>query len=197
MLLELFELASNNALQHDPESLQRLVKLQGQTMHLHIRPIEQSLYVSCHPHGMEFSRELTGDVDVTLSVSIAALLKISRDGVHDADLQPGELKIAGDPIVGQRFAQVVSDLDIDWEAFLAEHLGDTPAHFITLASGMARQMADESKLKFRSYLKNLLNQEMQILVAQPEVDDFLNGVDVLRADTDRLNSRLKRLQAQR
>ena len=38
MLLDLFELASNKTLEHDPQTLARLAKLQGKTMTLKIKP---------------------------------------------------------------------------------------------------------------------------------------------------------------
>ena len=156
MLLELLELAGNSAMAHDPESRTRLTRLHGKTMVLYIRPLNQSIAVTPSREGLEFSAQIPDKFDVKLSATVAAMIKISRDGMDDAELQPGELEIVGDPIIGQRFAQVISGLDIEWQALLAEHLGETPAQLITTAASTAKILVDESKLQVNSYLPHRL-----------------------------------------
>lgn len=193
MLIELFELASNNALEHDPETVQRLQKLQGKSMALHIKTIEQTITVSPCPEGIELSQDIPESVDVTLSATLSAMLKISRDGIDDADLQPGELEISGDPIIGQRFARIIAELNINWEALLAEHIGDSPARVVTLVAGQVRHFAEESRTQLHNRFVHFVKDELEVSVEQQEVDDFLDDVDTLRADTDRLAARVRRI----
>ena len=195
MLLDLFELASNRTLEHDPQTLARLAKLQGKTMTLTIKSIGQSLSVTPHPEGLEFSQQSPAKVDVTLSATLGAMVKISRDGMNNAELEPGELEIAGDPVVGQRFAQVIAELNIDWEALLAEHIGDSPAKAVTYAAGQAKAFADESKVKFKEFLNTLIKEDMALVADKSEVEGYLDQVDMIRADVDRLNARLERLKS--
>jgi len=193
MLLNLFELASNKTLQHDPKTQARLAKLQGKTMVLNIKSINQSLSITPRPEGLEFSNTVPEHVDVTLKATISAMAKISRDGIEEAELEPGELEIIGDPIVGQRFALVISELDIDWHSLLAEHIGDGPAQLVSSAAEQAKSFAQDSQTKFKSWLNHFISEEMEIVVGKEEVEDFLDLVDTLRADTDRLAARIKRL----
>ena len=195
MLLDLFELASNKALQHDPQTLARLVKLHGKTMTLNIKPIGQSLSVTPFREGLEFSRDVPDKVDVTLSATLAAMVKISRDGLENAELEPGELEIAGDPIVGQRFAQLISDLNIDWEAVLAEQIGESPAQAVSYVAGQAKAFADESRGKFKNFLNALIKEEFALVADKREVEKHLDDVDIIRADVERLSARLERLKA--
>ncbi|MFT6406666.1 MAG: ubiquinone biosynthesis protein UbiJ [Arenicella sp.] len=194
MLLDLFELASNKTLEHDPQTLERLAKLQGKTMTLKIKSIGQSLSITPYQEGLEFSHEAPAKVDVTLSATLGAMIKISRDGMDNAELEPGELEIAGDPIVGQRFAQVIAELNIDWEALLAEHIGDSPAKAVTYAAGQAKVFAGESKVKLKEFLNTLIKDDMQLVADKAEVEGYLDEVDIIRADVDRLNARLERLK---
>ena len=194
MLIELFELASNHALEHDPQTVLRLQKLQGKSMALHIKKIEQSITLTPCPEGLELSRYISDDVDVTLTATVPAMLKISRDGMHDADLQPGELEISGDPIVGQRFAQIISELNIDWEGLLAEQIGDSPARVVTMAAEQTREFAEQSRARVHNRFIHFIKDELALTAEQQEVDDFLDNVDTLRADTERLAARIKRIQ---
>lgn len=195
MLIDLLELASNRTLEHDPKTQQRLLKLQGKTMTLHIRPIDQSLSVTPHPEGLEFSRENPIRVDVTLSVTVGAMVKISRDGIDNAELKSGELEITGDPIVGQRFAQVLADLEIDWEAVLAEQIGDSPARIVSFAAGQAKELAQESRSRFKEFINQILTEDLSLIAGKDDVEPFLDDVDTLKADVERLMARIKRINS--
>lgn len=193
MLLTLLELAINNALEYDSRARQDLAKLEGKILTLEIRPIPQKISLTPLPHGLEFSAE-SDNSDVHLSATLGALVKIGREGLEDAELAPGELEIAGDPIVGQRFARIISQLDIDWESLMAQHLGQTPAVLISSGIGKAKEFAQGSKAVFSQQLSNLLFNELGVVAEKADVDPFLDDVDSLRADTDRLQARIQRIQ---
>ncbi len=195
MLLDLIELASNKTLEHDPQTQERLSKLRGKTMTLNIKSIGQSLSITPHREGLEFTHDEPENVDVTLSATLGAMIKISRDGLENAELEPGELEIAGDPIVGQRFALVISLLNIDWEALLAEQIGESPAKAVGFAAGQVKVLADESKDKAKEFFNKLIKDDMALVAEKNEVETFLDDVDTLRADVDRLSARLERLRA--
>lgn len=196
MLIDLLELASNKTLEHDPQTQARLQKLQGKTMTLNITTVGQSLSITPYAEGLEFSQQTPERVDVTLSATLGAMVKISKDGMDNAELEPGELEIAGDPIVGQRFAQLISDLNIDWEGLLAEQIGDSPAKAVTFATQQAKLFATDAHLKLKEFVNTLIKDDMHVVADKNSVDEFLDDVDTLRADTDRLQARLQRLQAQ-
>lgn len=194
MLFSLLELAGNKALSHDAASVARLEKLQGKTMALHIKKLELTVTVTPQKEGLEFSSHRPEKVDVTLSTTIGALIKISRDGLDNAELDAGELEMSGDPIVGQRFAQIMADLNIDWESLLAEHIGENPARAVTLAAIQTKDFANESRAKLHGFVSNLITEDMKVVASKTEVDLFLNAVDNIRADTDRLEAKLERLR---
>jgi len=107
MLLQLLELASNRALEFDPDTRERLKKLEGRSLCLHITTLSQSVSLTPQASGLELSSQIPDQVDVTLKASIPALIKLGRDGLDEVELEPGELEIIGDPLVGQRFAQIL------------------------------------------------------------------------------------------
>ena len=199
MIIDLLEMASNNALQYDEKALQALAKLQGKSIVLEVKSLGslglQRIAVMPHPHGLEYSMTPLDNPDVTLSATLGAMVKITRDGLDDAELEPGELEINGDPIVGQRFAKVLAELDVDWEGLLAEHLGDTPAVLISSGFEHAKTLARESQLQIKLHLNKLLLEDLKLAASEAKVNQFIDDVDTIRADTDRLQARVKRLQA--
>ena len=197
MLIQLFELASNKTLEHDPQTRARLVKLQGKTMALYIKSVDQSLAITSRPEGLEFSRQIPDNVDVTLKATVGAMLKIARDGMEEAELEPGQLEIIGDPIVGQRFAMVISELDVDWQSLLAEQIGDGPANVVTTAAVQAKEFAQTSKTQFKDWVNDFIKNDLDIVVDKQEVDAFLDDVDTLRADVDRFEAKMKKFLSDR
>ena len=194
MLLELLEIASSKTLEYDPHTRARLSKLQGKTVVLHIKQLDQRLAISAYPQGLEFSQQLPDQVDVTLSATLGALLKISRDGMDNAHLELGELDIQGDPILGQRFAQIIADLNVDWQALLAEQIGDAPAKLITSSALTMREAAQQSQTHIKSLIRSLLTDELGLLADAPSVEAFLDDVDELRARAERLQRRIQQLE---
>ena len=193
MIFELLELAGNKALEYDPESQRRLAKLQGKSMRLHLRPMDQNITLTPQAHGLELSSSDLGEVDVTLSTTLTAMIKITRDGIEDADLEPGELEMRGDPIIGQRFAQVISDLNIDWEQLLSEQIGHAPAKAVTMVAKQTRSFAEESRDKIKELVSVMVKDELNLAPDKIEVDKFLDDVDDLRANVDRLKARVDSL----
>ena len=195
MLLDLLEIASNKTLEHDPKTRARLERLQGKTMTLRIKPIDKAFSVTPYPEGLEFSAATSENSDVVLTATIGAMVKISRDGMDNAELEPGELEISGDPIVGQRFAQVISGLEINWQDLLTEQFGESPARIISFAAGHAKGLAEESRDQLKNFFSDLITEDLGVTASQQAVDSFLDNVDTLRADADRLFARIKRLQS--
>ena len=197
MFFELLELAGNRALAFDNDTLMRLEKLHGRTLNLQITNLRQSVFISSRVEGLEFNQTQTEHVDVTLKASLDALFKISRDGLEEAELEPGELEIIGDPLVGQRFAQVIAQLDIDWEAMLTEQIGSGPAKTIGLAITSAQNFARQGRHRMHEIviesLKNNDDLKHDLLVDKSDVADFLKNVDKLSNEVDKLEQRLSNL----
>jgi len=164
MLLNLVELASNKALEHDPQTRARLSKLQGKTMTLHIKTLEQSITLSPQIEGLEFSRDNPEGVDVTLKATIGAMIKISR-----------------------------ANLDIDWESLFSEQIGSGPAKLVVTAAEQLRNFTKESQSYIRDMASHVMKDELDLVADRAEVEAFLDDVDTLRADAERLFARLKNL----
>lgn len=194
MLFSLLETAGNRILSLDDDSKQKLEKLQGKIIALEIKTIKQSLYVIPTAEGIEFHNEVDNEPDVTLKTTVSALIKISRDGMEDAELDTGELEIEGDAITGQRFAAMITELDIDWEELLAQQIGDIPARIIGQSAKSLSEWASDTRETIKLNTAEYLTEELRVAAPKHAVERFLQDVDTLRADVDRLNARIQRLK---
>ena len=67
---------------------------------------------------------------------------------------------------------------------------------MTTAAEQAKDIAKTSQTHLKQLFGKFIKEEMDIVVDKDEVEAFLDDVDTLRADADRLIARIKRLQTQ-
>jgi ubiquinone biosynthesis protein UbiJ len=196
MLQALIETGSRKVLATDPNTLEKLAKLADKTIALNILKLDKTVFIRTHSDAITLGFEQPDnpeDIDVTLIAKPSTLLKIARDGIEDANLEAGELVIEGDAIVGQRFASLMNQLDIDWEELFSEIIGDVPARALfSMFEGLQKWSA-ESGQTMKANVSDYLLEESNLLAHPIAVDDFNDQVDTLRNDTARLEARLSKL----
>jgi len=118
-----------------------------------------------------------------------SLLALSGNA-PEAVLQRGDVRIDGDAELAQKFRELLGLLKPDLEDELSLVVGDVPAHqigrFARAAFGWTRKAAETTVRNAAEYLGH----ERRDLVPRAEADQFLQGVDQLREDVDRLAARI-------
>lgn len=187
------EAAINRYLALDPRCLERLGALEGRLICLELRGLDVELYVLPGSRGVQLLSSYEGSADATLSGTPLALLRMGASTNAASLLFAGEVEIRGDTELGQRFKQILDDMEIDWEEHLAHVTGDVIAHqlgrTVRAAGDWLREAADSLSLDVAEYLQD----EAQLLARRPEIERFVADVDVLRSDVDRLEARVRRL----
>jgi ubiquinone biosynthesis protein UbiJ len=192
MLLGLIETFGNEALEFGPQTREKLAKLQGKTMAIEIKTFNRTWYFTSTPEGIELAEYCDEEPDVTLKTTVGAFLKIAKDGIEDAELEPGELEIEGDAIVGQRFATIISNIDIDWEEYIAEKLGDSSARLISLARNQVNDLIEQGP----EGVKDMLSKVFQNLASQSgTAGSDSQAVSELNKKVADLEAQIKDLQA--
>ena len=142
-----------------------------------------------------------GPVDVAVSGSPLALLTLAR-GDSEAALANTSLSFNGDEPLAQQFRELARLLRPDFETLLGRVLGRMNAH---LAVSAFNRVSDWGRAAGASLLRNsadYLAHESRDLVSRAEAESFLGGVETLRRELQRAESRaasltagLERLQA--
>ena len=189
----LIEEVGNRLLRLDPETLRRLGDLQGRVVCIEFRELGRRLYLHPSESGFRIASESDQPAAVTLRGTLATFARLGL-GAGTETLRAGELEIEGDAALGQRLQRILGDLDLDWEEPLARLFGDPLGHEI---GRTARAVFAWQRQAFRTFGLNAaeyFQEEARLLPVRYEVEEFLNAVDVARADVDRLAARIQRLQ---
>jgi ubiquinone biosynthesis protein UbiJ len=198
LTLEALERAVNGLLELDPEATGRLATLHGRVFRIELdgTPVQLTMVAG----GDGRIQVLGGHEDAPDAVLSGSPLDLLRASVPDqgvAELFSGHVRFGGDQALAQQFSQILAGLDIDWEEFLAQRIGDVPAHEIGRFGRRARESAARVAGNGRETLSDYLTEEARLLPHRYEVDAFLEDVDTLRDDVERLAARIERLVRRR
>ena len=130
MIIEILETAGNRLLRFDPESADKLARLEGKVFKLEIQVLDRVLYFLPGREGLRILENWEGGVDITLAGSPLGfaqyfLRKTNTDNRLFADKK---LVIQGDVELAQDFQRILAEMDLDFEELLSHYVGDVAAH---------------------------------------------------------------------
>jgi ubiquinone biosynthesis protein UbiJ len=107
------------------------------------------------------------------------------------------VRIEGDAEVAQRFRDLLTEAQPDFEEELARNIGDVAARRVANAARDLLGWGRKAAGSFTGSVVEYLQEEGRDLPTRVEVDEYLEGVDRLRDDAERLEARLARLESRR
>ncbi len=191
------ESALNGYLHLDPDALARSAALQGRVIGLEVSGLGLRLFFLPGAEGIQVMGRYEGEPDTLLRGTPLALARLGLAGDSGAQMLASEIRIEGDTDLGQTFNELLSSVDIDWEEWLSQAVGDIAAHQIGNSLRGARRWAQRAGTSLRLDTTEYLQEEAGHLPTRVEVERFLDDIDTYRSDVDRLEARIQRLEAQR
>ncbi|WP_348672035.1 SCP2 sterol-binding domain-containing protein [uncultured Abyssibacter sp.] len=189
------EAGLNRALALDPEVADRLRKLDGRVIAVTISGWDQTVFAVPVVDRLQLSVFWPDEPDVRLSGRLGDFARLAASGADkQAELLSGGVRIEGDAVLAQRFAEVFEALDIDLEAPLERMFGPIAAHRIGQTARRFFGWGREAMKTLGDDTIEFLREETGDLVHGDDVNDWMDAVDDLRTGTDRLEARIRRLE---
>ncbi len=194
--LAVLEQAVNTALALDPKTTESLRRLEGKVIAIELRGTGITLTLQPTSEGkLRLMGDYDGEIDTTLRGAPFAMLRMST-GRTGEGMFSGEVEIEGEVELGQQIQRVFEKLDIDWEEHLSRLTGDIVAHQIGNTVRGLFAWGERTAEHLGRDTADYLQEESDTLPVDWEVEEFINGVDTLRSDVDRIEARVKRLAKQ-
>ena len=188
------ENAFNRYIELDPSGHQRLARLAGKIIAIDITGLDLSLTIIPGTDSVHIMSHYDGEVDTRLTGAPFSLLRMSLGKHSEQQLFSGDVEITGDTDTGQRFNQILKELDIDWEENLSHITGDVIAHQIGYGFRKFMSWGKEAQDSILKDTAEYLEEEAQLVTTPYEIDDFNHNVDKIRNDAERLAARITRLR---
>ena len=196
-LLMALESAINNSLDYDPATRQKLGSLDGKVLALACTRPNVTVYVLFVGEHVELWSLFEGASDATLSGNASAFLQLWRARKKPTALADSGVTLTGDSGVMQTIQAISRDMEIDWEALLAEHTGDIVAHQLGQAVRGAGYWLRSVRREAERLVSEYLQYETHTIPSRHDVQRFCNEVDDVTLRTDRLQARLDALLKER
>jgi len=198
MIIDFLERAGNRLLELDPDTSDKMSRLRGKVFKLELLVVGRTLYFIPADDGVQVRGEWTGPVDITLKGSPLAFAQygLRQKGLENKAFIDKKVSIEGDVELAQDFQKLIRELDIDLEELLSHFVGDVAAHQIGRGARMFRNRIREAAQSLRLDIKEYLVEEIRVLAPDWRVTGYIERVDTLRADVERMEQRVDRLIAQ-
>ncbi len=190
------EIAMNKVLPLDSGYQEKLQGIAGRVIAISFTDLDIQLYFLPNETQFTILTSFEGDADVKLSGTSWDFfhMGVNQQSSTSPPVIDSNIHFEGNVAIGQKFAQLFSELNIDWEEALADIMGDIFAH---RAANAARQAGSWFKNIFNTTQGNLseyIQEEIRITPAKIEIENFYDDLADLRADTDRMLARFQSIK---
>jgi len=192
-LTAVVESALNRALELDPAGRKALMgALTG--------PVEFTLTAPLH---LTFTLYQIGDrVQVGSQPAETPALQLAGKPMAFAALANGDdqvfrhsrIQVSGDTALAHQFQRALNQLEPDWEAALARHMGDVPAHFIGQRIRGAVKWSRQAFAALNANIEEYVHEESRTLPGRRELEATFEDIDQLSLHTERLEARVGLLE---
>lgn len=187
------ELALNQALSGSSAAARDLKQLDGKAIVLELKELPLKLYFLPQAGKLGVRASHAGKIDLSVRAPSFALLEAA---LKRSDTPPRGIELNGDAETGQIFSRLLKQADLDWEELLSRYVGDIAAHQIGNLARRLWRWGQDAGERLGQDLTEFLQYESGALPPRHEVEAFLDSVDRLKNDAERLAARFDRLVRQ-
>ncbi len=193
MLLPLISRTMNYILQLDPDTWQRLARLQGKVVKIHFIDLNMDCFVHIREHGLELTQTFEGLADTYIRGKLLSLVRVGFSGASGPILFQEGIEILGDTELGEKIRDILRKVDIDGEEYFSRYLGDSLAHELTWRTKKIFALGKQTLNTLGENIRDYYITEAGYLPQRGEVEDFYKKIAVLREDVDRATARFERV----
>jgi ubiquinone biosynthesis protein UbiJ len=192
--LAALEQAVNRALALAPAGQAELSQLAGQVFALHCTAPALDVYLQPTGDGVRLMGHYDGETTTSLRGEASDFAELATADDPAATLINGGLEVGGDSAPLLRLQQIVSRLDVDWEAPLVDTFGDVAGHQLAQTLRGAAGWGRQAGASLTRQLSEFIHEEARLAPPRLELEDFYQDVGKLSERVERLQSRAERLR---
>lgn len=189
----ILESALNRALELDPAGQRALMKALAGPVQLNITdPVPLTCTLERAGSRIRVGSQPAEQpaLEITGKPMAFAALATGDDGVF-AD---GRLEVTGDAALAHQLQRALNQLEPDWEAAMARHIGDVPAHFLSQRVRGAIRWSRQAFQSLNANIEEYVHEESRTLPGRRELEATFEDIDELNLRTERLEARLSLME---
>ncbi|WP_375740523.1 SCP2 domain-containing protein [Pseudomonas boanensis] len=192
-LLAGVELSLNRVLTLDSTALPRMAALEGSVIEVDCQSPALRLFLLPGSDGLKLATHWAAPADCRLRAPASSLLRLATTREKSTILHSPEVSLDGDSAALLELAEILQDLELDWEYELSRWLGPVGTQLLAGHLRSRAGWAGQSLDSLRQNLADYLAEESRTLVGRREADARFTELDRLKLALDRLDARVERL----
>ena len=192
-LLAGVEAGLNRVLALDATARPRLAMLEGRVIAIACTAPDLHLYLLPGSDGLRLAGHWAVVPDCTLRAPAGRLLQLATHRDKNAVLHADDVELDGNSGCLLELTAILQDLELDWQAALAEWLGPLGAVALARPLQGAAAWGADSLASLRLSMADWLAEETRALVGRNEAETRFAELDELKLALDRLEARAERL----
>jgi len=193
LILSNLSKAMNIWLGLDPESEQRLKKLNEKVITIELLPFHYTFQCEFTQKGVVLHQDalLPAETQIRgtpLQLMTVAIIKDNRQRFFAEDVM-----MEGNAEIGHEVIALFDELQIDWEEYLSHLIGDINAYRSGRLLKKAKSWLDNTFQSLTDNINEFVHEEAEWLPGREALEDLFSDIDSLRMDVDRINAKIQRL----
>lgn len=184
----------DTALAHDPASASALAVLEGQVLLIESTLPPITIAVEPISSGVKLHDHWDGEASVSVQGTLVAMAGVALNAKESVSFSGTGIRVSGNLDTLNQLNNIMGNLDIDWEAALAEVIGDIPAHLLAQSVRSSAVFRANTVKRATTGLVEVAQEEFNLTPSKNEFETVAPEIRKLSSDVDRLAARLKRLQ---
>ena len=182
----------NAALEYDPATQRQIAALEGKLLLIksHLPPLK--LAIEATSSGIMLHSNWQDSADTTVSGSLVAMLSLAINNDQQISFAGTGISVAGDLEFLININNLMRNLDVDWEAFLATIIGDIPAHILADTLRSSATVAKDVGRRAKSAAAEIAQEELRATPSESEHDEFTQRVRHLSTEVERAAARMNK-----
>lgn len=181
-------------LRMDPHTKESLASIEGKVIRVEVVAPTLQFHLIVLEGCVDVEGSFDAEADTTISGSAADLLSLRAK--NDA-LYTGAVRISGDMATGEQVRNLIMNVELDLEEFIAPLTGDAVAHQIGRFGSQLGAWLNDTGQSLKTNTGEYFQEEAELLAPNSEVVRHCSEVDELREYTDRIEARLSQLEQQK
>ncbi|GLS92627.1 SCP2 domain-containing protein [Psychromonas marina] len=188
----LLETGVNKLHQLDSSAKQKRKALDGTIIGVSLKEINKPLYFVISNQQIDLLSQFEGQPDCFIRVNFLALIELQDNHQLTNLIKSGQLEVDGDIKTVQKFAQLLTEMDIDWEEHLSKKVGDLLAHKIVYHAKQCKKTFTKQSDKAHKQLTEIITEELKVAPGPLEVAYFCDQVSDIEKQVAALEKQLAR-----
>ena len=188
----LLETGVNKLHQLDSSAKQKRKALDGTIVGVSLKEINKPLYFVISNQQIDLLSCYEGLPDCFIRLNFLALIELQDNHQLTNLIKSGQLEVNGDIKIVQQFAELLTEMDIDWEEHLASKVGDILAHKIVYHAKQCKKVLAKQANKAHKQLAEIITEELKLAPGPLEVAYFCDQVSDIEKQVAALEKQLAR-----